>query len=57
MGELIRQSGWPVELTDQGFTAPFGSPDAGATWLLYRFVFHTAVGQGDPGSTRWRFAD
>jgi hypothetical protein len=56
VGALIRQSGWPVELTADGFTAPFGPPDAGPPWQLYRFVFHTAFGQGEPGATRWRFA-
>ena len=25
-------------------------------WQLYRFVFHTAIGQGEGGATRWRFA-
>jgi hypothetical protein len=53
---LIRQSGWPVELTAGGFTAPFGPPDLGSPWQLYRFVFHTAIGQVDGGATRWRFA-
>ena len=57
VGALIRQSGWPVELTDGGFTAPFGPQDGGpAPWQLYRFVFHTAIGHGDDGATRWRFA-
>src|SRR5215213_4903372 len=57
VGALIRQSGWPVELTAGGFTAPFG-PRGGdpPPWLLYRFVFHTAIGQGSEGATRWRFA-
>jgi hypothetical protein len=56
VGDLIRQSGWPVELTSGGFTAPFG-PWGGETppWVLYRFVFHTAIGQGSEGATRWRF--
>jgi hypothetical protein len=56
VGALIRQAGWPVEFTAGGFTAPFGPPDAGPPWTLYRFVFHTAIGQGEPGATRWRFA-
>jgi hypothetical protein len=55
VGDLIRQSGWPVELTADGFTAPFGPPDLGPPWQLYRFVFHTAIGQGESGATRWRF--
>jgi hypothetical protein len=57
VGELIRQSGWPVEITKGGFTAPFG-PWGSETppWQLYRFVFHTAIAQGEEGATRWRFA-
>jgi hypothetical protein len=57
VGALIRQSGWPVELTAGGFAAPFG-PWGGDTppWVLHRVVFHTAIGQGDLGATRWRFA-
>jgi hypothetical protein len=56
VGALIRRSGWPVEVTASGFTAPFGPPDLGPPWQLYRFVFHTAIGQGAAGATRWRFA-
>ena len=56
VGALIRQSGWPVELTAGGFTAPFGPQESGPPWRLYRFVFHTAIGQGGDGATRWRFA-
>jgi pyridoxamine 5'-phosphate oxidase-like protein len=57
VGALIRNSGWPVERTVGGFTAPFG-PRGGdqPPWQLYRFVFHTAIGQGEEGATRWRFA-
>src|SRR5215207_11750346 len=56
VGAVIRQSGWPVESTAGGFTAPFGPQDGGPPWQLYRFVFHTAIGQGEGGATRWRFA-
>jgi hypothetical protein len=57
VGGLIRQSGWPVERVDGGFTAPFGPQDGGPPpWPLYRFVFHTAIAQGGDGATRWRFA-
>ncbi len=53
----IRQSGWPVERTEGGFTAPFGPQDGGAPpWPLYRFAFHTALAHGSAGATRWRFA-
>ena len=57
VGALIRRSGWPVEVTADGFTAPFGPPGGGPPWQLYRVVFHTTIGQGgDGGATRWRFA-
>ena len=57
VGALIRQSGWPVERTAGGFTARFGPRgDDGPPWRLYRFVFHSAIGQGGEGATRWRFA-
>jgi hypothetical protein len=57
VGALVRQSGWPVERTDGGFAAPFGPWGGGPPpWRLYRFVFHTAIGQGAEGGARWRFA-
>ena len=58
VGDLIRQAGWPVERTADSFTAPFGPPDGGpGLWTLYRFTYHTAIGQGGDGdATRWRFA-
>lgn len=45
--DLIRASGWPVERTASGFTAPFG-PRGGdpPPWRLYRFVIHKGIGQG-----------
>src|SRR5918992_3616119 len=53
VGELIRQSGWPVELTAGGFTAPFGPQDGGPPpWRLYRFVFHTPIGHDSDRATR-----
>lgn len=56
VGNLVRQSGWPVEVTAGGFTAPFGPAEGGPPpWPLYRFVFHTAIGQAGLGATRWRF--
>jgi hypothetical protein len=46
VGALVRQSGWPVELADGGFAAPFGPCGGGPPpWRLYRFVFHEAIGQ------------
>jgi hypothetical protein len=55
-GELMRNAGWPVEVVEGGYDAPFSAPDAGPPpWRLYRLVFHTAIMHGD-GATRWRFA-
>ena len=57
VGALVRQAGWPVEVAPGGFTAPFGPWGGGPPpWPLYRFVFHTAIAQGEPGAARWRFA-
>ncbi len=57
VGDLIQQSGWPVEVAGSGFTAPFGpSGDPTGPWQLYRFVFDTAIAQGGEGAMRWRFA-
>lgn len=59
LAQLYRDSGWPVEVAGDSFTAPFSAPSAGPPpWDLYRFVFHTAIGVGtaEPyGATRWRF--
>ncbi len=54
-----RDQGWPAEVEDDAFTAPFSAPSAGPPpWHLYRFTFHTAIGVAttEPyGATRWRF--
>jgi Pyridoxamine 5'-phosphate oxidase len=54
-----REGGWPAEVQDDAFTAPFSAPSAGPPpWHLYRFTFHTAFGvaTAEPnGATRWRF--
>jgi hypothetical protein len=56
---IYREIGWPAEVADGGFTAPFSAPSAGPPpWHLYRFTFHTVVGlsTAEPnGATRWRF--
>lgn len=55
-----RDSGWPVEVDGDTFTAPYSAPSAGpAPWYLYHFTFHTVFGVGtaEPhGATRWRFS-
>lgn len=56
---LCRETGWPVQVENSAFTGPFNAPSAGpAPWDLYRFTFHTAIGNAttEPhGATRWRF--
>jgi hypothetical protein len=62
LAELYRGagSGWPVEVKDDAFTAPFSAPSAGKPpWYVYRFTFDTAFGVATAkpdGATRWRFA-
>jgi hypothetical protein len=54
-----RAGGWPADVEDDAFTAPFSAPSAGPPpWWLYRVRFHTAFGVAteEPyGATRWRF--
>ena len=58
---LYRKGGWPVQVQDGAFTAPYSAPSAGPPpWHLYRMSFHTAFGVAttEPfGATRWRFED
>lgn len=60
LAQLYRDSGWPAEVEDDAFTAPFSAPSAGPPpWYLYRFSFHTVFGVAtvEPhGATRWRFS-
>ncbi|MGH2600477.1 MAG: pyridoxamine 5'-phosphate oxidase family protein, partial [Dehalococcoidia bacterium] len=55
----FREGGWPAEVAEDAFTAPFSAPSAGPPpWYLYRFTFHTVFGvaTAEPyGATRWRF--
>lgn len=54
-----REAEWPVTVEDGAFTGPYSAPSAGPPpWYLYRFTFHTAVGNAtaEPhGATLWRF--
>jgi hypothetical protein len=54
-----REVGWPAEVEDDAFTAPYSAPSAGPPpWYLYRFTAHTAfgvAGEEPHGATRWRF--
>lgn len=57
---IYRDLGWPAEVADDAFTAPYSAPSAGPPpWHVYRFTFHTVVGLSttEPnGATRWRFS-
>lgn len=54
-----REAGWPAQVENDAFTAPFSAPSAGPPpWHLYRFRFDTVFGvaTAEPyGATRWRF--
>ena len=57
--DIYREGGWPCEVADDAFTAPYSAPSAGPPpWHLYRLTFHTVFGVAgaEPyGATRWRF--
>jgi hypothetical protein len=54
-----REGGWPVEVQQDAFTAPFSAPSAGPPpWNLYRLAVKSvfAVAAAEPnGATRWQF--
>jgi len=59
LASIYREAGWPAEVREDAFTAPFSAPSAGPPpWHLYRLELHTAFGVAteEPyGATRWRF--
>lgn len=59
LAALYRDQGWPAEVEDDAFTAPYSAPSAGPPpWHLYRCKFHTATGvatEEPHGATRWQF--
>ena len=59
LASRYREGGWPAQVEDDAFTAPFSAPSAGPPpWHLYRFTFHTVFGiatEEPNGATRWRF--
>lgn len=61
LAALYREGGWPAQVQDGAFTAPFSAPSAGPPpWHVYRFIFDTVVGVAtiEPyGATRWRFTN
>lgn len=54
-----RSAGWPVQVQDLAFTAPYAAPSAGPPpWHLYRIALRTVTGNATadpPGATRWEF--
>ena len=55
------ESGWPAEVEDDGFTAPYTAPSGGPPpWNLYRLDPKQAVGVTNMpplnGATKWTFA-
>ncbi len=60
LAAAYRDLGWPAEVADDAFTAPFSAPSAGPPpWHLYRFTFSMVVGLSTTetsGATRWRFS-
>lgn len=59
VAEAYAATGWPVEVRDGAFTAPFSAPSAGPPpWNLYALTHKMAFGlaTAEPnGATRWRF--
>jgi nitroimidazol reductase NimA-like FMN-containing flavoprotein (pyridoxamine 5'-phosphate oxidase superfamily) len=60
LARVYREGGWPAEVKDDAFTAPFSAPSAGPPpWHLYRMSVETVFGVATAaphGATRWRFA-
>jgi general stress protein 26 len=60
LAERYAAQGWPAQVSDGAFTAPYSAPSAGPPpWYLYVVTPRTAFGVGSsgsmPGATRWRF--
>ena len=59
LAERYAATGWPAEVRDGAFTAPYSAPSAGPPpWNLYKMTSTTAFGvaTAEPnGATRWRF--
>ena len=56
-----RKSGWPAEVKDGAFTAPYSAQTAGPPpWHVFRFRYSEAVAlqiSEEGRAMRWRFAD
>jgi hypothetical protein len=58
---VYRNHGWPAEVADDAFSAPYTAPSGGPPpWYLYRVVAASVVGVGSAadvsGATKWTFA-
>jgi general stress protein 26 len=50
--------GWPAQVENGAFTAPYSAPSAGPPpWSLFVVTPNTAFGVGLGGAMRWRFAN
>ena len=61
VAEVYRQGGWPAEVAEDAFTAPYTAPSGGPPpWYLYRIATTSVVGVGSAanvnGATKWSFA-
>lgn len=60
VASVYRGVGWPAEVADGAFTAPYTAPSGGPPpWYLYRVTLDHAVGVGSAadtnGATKWTF--
>lgn len=59
VAKRYREGGWPVEVRDGAFIAPYSAPSAGPPpWDLYEVTPLSATGvatAAPDGATRWRF--
>ena len=59
IAKIYRDGGWPAEVREGAFVAPYSAPSAGPPpWDLYEVtpISATGVASAEPhGATRWRF--
>ena len=61
IAEVYRAQGWPAEVADDAFTAPYTAPSGGPPpWYVFRIATSSVVGVGSSadvnGATKWTFA-
>jgi uncharacterized pyridoxamine 5'-phosphate oxidase family protein len=58
LAERYVASGWPAQVENGAFTAPYSAPSAGPPpWNLYVVTPSVAFGVGLGGAMRWRFGN